>query len=114
MLGKFVDTLTQIQNQCRGQPAYQFQENIQIGQLFDVQVMDYDVRSLSHAILLAIHNFFLMLTNIQMQQDRLGPPPEDDLSLYSATLPPILASDHQGSRDTSVIKRLFFNWSNSS
>ena len=44
MLGKFVDIVTQIQNRCRGQPSYQFQENAHIGQLIEVPVMDYDVR----------------------------------------------------------------------
>ncbi|THH12356.1 hypothetical protein EW145_g71 [Phellinidium pouzarii] len=88
MIGKFISTTTQLQWQCRGQNGYQFPENALIGQLFDVPVMDYD-----------------------MQQERLGPPPDEDDDLYSTPLPPTLAFDHSGNaRDPGVIRRLFF-WS---
>ena len=43
MIGKFVATTTQLQDQCRGPDGYDFPENRIIGQLFDVPVMDYDV-----------------------------------------------------------------------
>lgn len=86
MIGKFISTTTELQDQCRGPDGYNFSENAQIGQLFDVPNMDYD-----------------------LQQDRLGPPPESDGDMYSTPLPPHL--DHSGhSRDAGVIKRLFF-WS---
>ncbi|KAI5124751.1 hypothetical protein M0805_005385 [Coniferiporia weirii] len=88
MIGKFVSTTTQLQEQCRGQDGYQFPENAQINQLFDVPVMDYD-----------------------MQQERLGPPPEEDEDVYSTPLPPSLTFDHTGHpRDQGMIRRLFF-WS---
>jgi hypothetical protein len=44
MIGKFVGTTTQLQNQCRGPDGYQYPENPHIAQLFDVPLMDYDVR----------------------------------------------------------------------
>ncbi|KAH8118477.1 ras GEF [Phellopilus nigrolimitatus] len=86
MIGKFVGTTTQLQAQCRGQNGYNFSENPQIAQLFDVPVMDYD-----------------------MQQERLGPPPEDEGDMYSTPMPPTLVFDSSGqSRDQGKLKRLFF------
>lgn len=86
MIGKFVGTTTQLQNNCRGQHGYSFTENPHVGQYFDVPVMDYD-----------------------MQQDRLGPPPDDDGDGFSTPLPPALALDHSGhSRDAGIVKRILF------
>ncbi|KAL5527520.1 hypothetical protein ACEPAG_6321 [Sanghuangporus baumii] len=84
MIGKFVGTTTELQDQCRGPNGYDLTENPQIMLLFDVPVMDYD-----------------------MQQERLGPPPDDDGNLYAPPIPPMLEhASHQ--RDQGVIKRLFF------
>ena len=44
MIGKFVTTTTQLQNNCRGQHGYGFVENPQIAQYLDIPVLDYDVR----------------------------------------------------------------------
>lgn len=106
MIGKFVGTTTQLQNQCRGHNGYNFPENPQVGQLFDVPVMDYDVGLLANYLEAPFGDLYF-----QLQQDRLGPPPDDDGDMYSAPMPPTLAMDHSGhSRDPGVIKRLFF-WS---
>lgn len=44
MIGKFVATTTQLQHQCYGPQGYKFTENSAVAHLFDVPVMDYDVR----------------------------------------------------------------------
>ncbi|PAV21147.1 ras GEF [Pyrrhoderma noxium] len=83
MIGKFVTTTTQLQNNCRGQHGYGFVENPQIAQYFDIPVLDYDA-----------------------QQDRLGPPPEDDGDVFATPLPPALALDHSGhSKDSGIVRR---------
>ena len=48
MIGKFVGTTTELQAQCRGPNGYNFSEDphIHVQQLFDVPLMDYDVRGI--------------------------------------------------------------------
>ena len=44
MIGQFIAYLTTIQERCTANDGYRLTENIYIGQLLDVSVMDYDVR----------------------------------------------------------------------
>ena len=55
MIGKFVTTTTQLQNNCRGQHGYEFVENPQIAQYLDIPVLDYDVRLSVPYILSSLH-----------------------------------------------------------
>ena len=55
MIGKFVTTTTQLQNNCRGQHGYRFVENPQIAQYLDIPVLDYDVRFPAPCIFSSLH-----------------------------------------------------------
>ncbi len=105
MLGKFITATTQYQSQCRGPNGYKVYENQTLSQLFDAPVMDYDVSGF-----IKQHNAGQLLTNEQMQQSRMYPPP-DEGDIYSMSIPPSIAIDHTThGREANVIKRLFF-WS---
>ena len=43
MIGQFIAYLTTIQDRCSSSDEYNFPENLYIGQLLDVPVMDYEV-----------------------------------------------------------------------
>lgn len=44
MMGKFVMDITRYQERCRGPSGHKFAENESIGMIFNVPVMDEDVR----------------------------------------------------------------------
>ena len=101
MIGKFVATTSQLQAQCRGPSGYKLVESPAIGQLFDVPLMDYDVRKL---LLLTLR---LVILALQMQQSQMNPPPDDGIDVYTTPLPANLLVDHSSqSKDPGVIRRL--------
>ncbi|KLO20265.1 ras GEF [Schizopora paradoxa] len=82
MIGRFVDTTTQLQQRCRGPGGYKLVENSLLSSHFDITPMGYE-----------------------MQQRRMPPPPNDDFDTTSYPSNPI---SHQAghAKEASVIKRI--------